>query len=417
MFVLEALVLTFVTTPLAVYFYPLDLRRNSSSTTLDVAIDGSCGANNRSQASNVPAKRRFTVVLDRLEHLPGAIEFSMLVSPTIFPQKYQSSSLSSFSLPKGRSNSLSIEALRLIELSDRPSAIMKSSVIDELLRTDPLLAVFKMFGLLHGLQVRPGIDIVAYDDLASSVIRHAQKYRSEMILLPWLLPSINATKSHPIVLASDSATISPSPIAAIKTASSSFLSELSTINHSDFIQDVFRHSRTNVAVFVDHNTDNVAQGIKRQHLFLPFFGSPDDRLALNFVVQCCRNEKVTATVVRMIEKELNGLASPELIPMTAGLPFERNDATSWEGYFRASSSPSPDVSSRIDFREHLMTLPLHASIREADSRKQPGAQLLIVVGRRQFGKESHSKDLEVLMAEYGGVGAEVRKTIGDVATA
>jgi hypothetical protein len=47
-----------------------------------------------------------------------------------------------------------------------------------------------------------------------------------------------------------------------------------------------------------------------QHLFLPFFGGPDDRLSLSFVVQLCANPTVTATVVRMKKT-----ASDELSPV------------------------------------------------------------------------------------------------------
>jgi len=40
------------------------------------------------------------------------------------------------------------------------------------------------------------------------------------------------------------------------------------------------------------------------HIFLPFFGGPDDRLALEFVVGLCRrNERLRATVVRLQKVE------------------------------------------------------------------------------------------------------------------
>jgi len=43
------------------------------------------------------------------------------------------------------------------------------------------------------------------------------------------------------------------------------------------------------------------------HIFLPFFGGPDDRLALEFVVGLCRrNERLRATVVRLKKVESGG---------------------------------------------------------------------------------------------------------------
>src|SRR5882757_2264184 len=61
-----------------------------------------------------------------------------------------------------------------------------------------------------------------------------------------------------------------------------------------------------VALFVDpghthHTHINTSPGgnVEQQHIFFPFFGGPDDRLALEFVVQLCANPKMGATVVRM----------------------------------------------------------------------------------------------------------------------
>jgi hypothetical protein len=83
------------------------------------------------------------------------------------------------------------------------------------------------------------------------------------------------------------------------------------------------------------------------------------------------------------------------------------------------SSVSPVVPSRIEFRELATPVPLHATIQEAnklsESRK---ARLVAVVGRsRRLAVESHQKELQALMKEYGNVGSEVSKTVGDVASA
>ena len=42
-----------------------------------------------------------------------------------------------------------VDTLRLIELSDRTSAAMKSSAVDPLKDTDPLLGIFRVFGELN----------------------------------------------------------------------------------------------------------------------------------------------------------------------------------------------------------------------------------------------------------------------------
>jgi hypothetical protein len=45
--------------------------------------------------------------------------------------------------------------------------------------------------------------------------------------------------------------------------------------------------------------DSKTRFVPDHHIFLPFFGGPDDRLALDFVVQICANPRVRGTVVRL----------------------------------------------------------------------------------------------------------------------
>jgi hypothetical protein len=52
-------------------------------------------------------------------------------------------------------------------------------------------------------------------------------------------------------------------------------------------------------------------GVHEQtHLFLPLVGGPDDRLALDFVVQLCANPRVRATVVRITKRDIPVDVSP-----------------------------------------------------------------------------------------------------------
>ena len=64
----------------------------------------------------------------------------------------------------------------------------------------------------------------------------------------------------------------------------------------------------------------------RQHdVFLPFFGDPDNRLALEFVLQICANPRMNGTVVRVtkcdvIERDV------AVLPGGAGKDIERINA-------------------------------------------------------------------------------------------
>jgi hypothetical protein len=84
MFVLEALVITFMTTPLVIYFYPPHLRRRTaaSGANFDNIADNSGAATKaRGPFQDGEFKTRFTVVLDKLEHMPGMMVLAQVIQP------------------------------------------------------------------------------------------------------------------------------------------------------------------------------------------------------------------------------------------------------------------------------------------------------------------------------------------------
>jgi len=339
MFVLEALVLTFMTTPLVRWFYPPHLRRRiaASGTNFYNIPDDEAVARSQRVTNSEDLRTKFTVVLDKLEHLPGMMALVQLIQPSL--SEPRSSSMQRHALPC----SIFTETLRLIELSDRVSAVMKSSISDTLLLTDPMLSIFRMFGHLNGIKVSPALSVVKFDDLAYSVAEHAKNHDSDMILIPWLPPvhtsdgNYSPTPSmdaHQQLLAPP---ITPNSTTATNNTTSGFKSQFShspfdmffkpsgvgggmsgsgggnntnsaSFLHSQFVRGVFSQSKTDVALFVDQSTLDLTSivggnggivGGLQQHIFLPFFGGPDDRLALDFVVQICANPRVRGTVVRM----------------------------------------------------------------------------------------------------------------------
>ena len=108
------------------------------------------------------------------------------------------------------------------------------------------------------------------------------------------------------------------------------------------------------------------------------------------------------------------------------------DNISWAQYAPASVSNAKPSYSRtasssaaselhIEFKHLLTHIPLHTAIQEATAvaHSSPGYKLVVVTGRsRRLAVENHRVELKTLMDEYSGqVGVEVRKTVGDVATA
>jgi hypothetical protein len=89
MFVLEALCLTFATTPTVSFLYPPHLRTRATSTGPSFANvrdpkDDESGTKDRWPSKHDEDgvwKRRFTVVLDKLEHLPSVMAITQLLHP------------------------------------------------------------------------------------------------------------------------------------------------------------------------------------------------------------------------------------------------------------------------------------------------------------------------------------------------
>lgn len=312
MFVLEALTLTFMTTPLVRALYPPERRviatsGGAPSKTRDDE-GGDLDADKKSLMNEEqPWRYRFTVVLDKLEHMPCMMALTQLIRPPV-PDFSSVVSMSATSDPaplKYRTPEVSINALRLIELSDRASAVMKSSTADTLIHTDPLLGIFRMFGELNDLPVSSSLAIVPHDDLACNVVDHAKQDASQLILLPWLPPCASIAET------SEGATLrrekfDHNPFEVIFGTSRD---KSASAIHSQFVRGVFAQSETDVALFVDpgNHLNTGAKTGGSYHIFLPFFGGPDDRLALEFVVQLCTNPRINATVVKMEKREIENM--------------------------------------------------------------------------------------------------------------
>ena len=311
MFILEALTLTFITTPLVMALYPPE-RRVRVGTSAPLAEGDERGQHDEGASIKIteeqPWRHRFTVVLDKLDHIPGAMALTQLfLPPHSTPSDATSTTTKVDTIDKFKMPDVSVDALQLIELSDRTSAMMKSSVADSLIHTDPVLGIFRMFGELNELAVTTSLSVVPYDDFAHRVAEHARIHASHFIFLPWLPPT-----APTVVDTSDTDTggggatpkitkhdQNPFDVLFGNVSADKSPSEV----HSQFVRGVFAQSKTDVALFIDTSDRSGARVGGSLHVFLPFFGGPDDRLALDFVVQLCLNPRMTATVVRMMKRE------------------------------------------------------------------------------------------------------------------
>ncbi|CAE6526951.1 unnamed protein product [Rhizoctonia solani] len=449
MFVLEALVLTFATTPVTLWLYPLKYRVRASAVGDDFS-HASDDETSRSRSSpcdddllGLTGRRRFLFVFDKFESLPSAMMISRLLQVT--PRSTESRpelaeselvdlripELSEFAQlpvqePPPRRHSVNMDALRLLELTERTSAVMRSSEVDQLLMHDPLLTVFKTFAELEDIPVTGSLSIVSPENFVPSIMEHSIQNGDEMVVVSWT-PTIGPGQDvH-------------NPFGALFKNSGT--ENTSSGIRSPFLRQLFSQSSVDVALFIERGTgatQNLGGRGGAQHLFLPFFGGPDDRLALSFVVQLCKHPLVSATVVRvrnvedmdmdtavpglsgtsrdtnpLVENDqvatvhsISGLSDIVYAPTDtqARLASDTHDDMMWS---RCSTEPSS-----IKFKTIATPTPIRSIVALAQTLGSK-CRLISVVGRgKQFAPESHREE----MKKFGG-GGEVRKTAGDVAAA
>lgn len=327
----------------------------------------------RGSARSLPhsdAKLRLTVVLDKQEHIPALMTITrFLQAPqeirarrTSEPSTSAGSSESSQHSPDHFNPRVSIDALRLIELTERTSMLMKSAVTDELIRTDSLLTMYRTFGDLHDVNVSSSLSIVSQDRFAQAVVDHAGLHFSDMIVLSWIAPgapgqglsspSSDVYKAigggEPSTPAADAETSGGvyNPFDALfRTNNINAPADIpiTSTSNAQFVRRVFAESRVDVAVYVDRSYLRAngllgagSSGMK-QHILLPFFGGPDDRLALTFVMQLCAHPGMTATIVRMTKTEASELYPETRRPAEAVTTDSNGNGAFLEGVARNQS--------------------------------------------------------------------------------
>lgn len=141
-------ILTFAATPLTLAFYPSHLRRS-----VEHKPDETTETVRPSRDEQPDVRSRFTIVLERFENLGPLFVFSRLVAtPPSFSPASTATSLDGTlaledqvasverKLPQ-RQDAVAFDTLRLVELTDRTSAVMNASSefnTEENLQKDPL---------------------------------------------------------------------------------------------------------------------------------------------------------------------------------------------------------------------------------------------------------------------------------------
>ena len=301
MFVVHALILTFMTTPLVLLFYPAKYRVHHQGDRKNVGDESATGMKRLSDGATMT---KFALILDKIEAVPAAMTLSQLLSPpfasspmsserTSIIEKAMDAKVDDPNSALKTLPSVTVGVLRLIELTNRTSAVLKSREASSFVYNDPVISVYRTFGQLNRLNVTTNLSVVSQEQFPDTIAKHASETGSQMTIIPWPRGVTSMDEEQ-----KDGAR-NPFDGVFHKTTT---VDQTSSVVFSEFIRNVFARSPSDVALFVDRGL-NVGYVTGNQHLFLPFFGGPDDRLALTFLGQLCENPLVTATVVRIVAKD------------------------------------------------------------------------------------------------------------------
>ncbi|KAI9139264.1 Sodium/hydrogen exchanger family-domain-containing protein, partial [Paraphysoderma sedebokerense] len=176
--VLMALVTTFMTSPLISWIYPIhlinkDRERFSSSFELSKISSIGEGADPTSPETEpcLAEDLRALVCLETMDSVPTLMHLVQIFQyyRHFYPDR-----------------PLTVHALRLMELSERTSAVMKAAESSATLKFDPIINVFKTFGGLNSIDVNPILSVSTVQDFGENIVSYAELYNVNFILLPWL---------------------------------------------------------------------------------------------------------------------------------------------------------------------------------------------------------------------------------------
>ncbi|CAH1756925.1 1518_t:CDS:2 [Entrophospora sp. SA101] len=488
--VIMALITTFATTPLAIWIYPHKYQRKfehkpETNNKLGDVDEKEVTGHSAYSSSKAKKDKNLLVVLDKVEFLPAMMTLIQLLqtSSSLYPalstisttdpqptsstrdstattttttvttlaknsdsvtdkatvavDKKRKNSASSSS-DGNSSGSLTVHVLRLVELTQRISTVIKFSESEETILHDPIMNVFRTFGKLNFVNVKPNLAIVSRQDFAQQIADSASENHADSVIVPW----------------GGAGAVIEDPSNMFEEMIGSHKNKSTSPQVSNYIQGAFNllSEQANVFVFVDRGLGFSRQKTSKDlpastsggfvKIFLPFFGGKDDREALKFVVKLVKNPNVEVEVMIIIksneptdndavletnlalhegEEEPEGSVKPPLTHKVSiastvlsggeGHESKKLDDELIEKYKKQKSS-----NSRIRYTDVLSATPLQTAVEKA--KKIVERKDLVVIGRGRYssGALNHRAEfLEVIKNIGGSYGDETRKSLGDVA--
>ncbi|THY78223.1 hypothetical protein D6C86_00238 [Aureobasidium pullulans] len=428
-FVVMALITTFITTPLTMALYPPWYQKKLEAWKKGL-IDWDTGnpINSGDDTSSIVAAKLETskiktlLVHLRLDNMPTLMTFvSLLAAPT----KSGEAAVRQHPMLAGRSASvaeslkapnrpLEVHGVRMIELTDRDSSVMSVSDVEEFHWKDPIINTFRNFGRLYNLRVSGEVAIALESSFAEIITSKASNENSDLLVLPWSESgSINEQQSYNGTPATPRRLEDTSYVSFVAAALKSATTNTAVLVNRGFGGSAKAHrptlSRQASKISLSNDRGPASSPImdKSHHIFMPYFGGADGRMALRLVLQLAENPEVTATVVFF--DRLEGSGSPESKEAEShGSPREitrEGSSSSREGkagavarvedsdesFFAMIQKSLPvELSSRVIMESVSSHSPLEEAIARAQievAQNPKNAGDLIVVGRKDLSNE------------------------------
>lgn len=320
MFVVMALVTTVATTPLTKAFYPpwyqkkVERWRRGEIDWDENPLEppGSSEGDHISKL-NTSQVRRLMVHL-RLDSLSSVFTFVALFGPENHAKAARLEGASEGAEDtevQVRRKPLEVHGLRVIELTERTSTVMHVTEFEEVFSLrDPVVNAFRAFSQLHDVAVSGRVAVAQVDAYADTLMAQASEVSSDFALIPWGEYGSVTDDNQSAPFAVDASDRFRSN-AHLDFIHQTLQKAITTCNTGIFIDNGFGGiikpadkpllSRTKSAMSLRSHRELASLPVadKSHHIFFPFFGGADDRVALRIVLQLAKNSHVTASIVHI----------------------------------------------------------------------------------------------------------------------
>jgi hypothetical protein len=333
-FVVMALVTTFATTPLVAWLYPpwyqrkLDLwkRGKIDWDGKPIPQEESTDSSEGDWAEHHEAVRKVIVYL-RVDGLPRIFQLVSMfaakreeVEPAgpllkpegggVFKNQKALASVATIRRP------VQVDGLRLMELTERESSVMRVSELEEYATRDPIIKAFGTFGTSHDVAVGGQVAVVPGRNFSTTLLKRAKELSADFIVIPWSetgtmseQPSFFDDQSGGPLANREFARLVSETCEKARTSSNvgviidkSVISAATQPGSPNDDRPAWHLNRTNTGVSVQDRKKSVITfqlaDSGRQRLIVLYSGSEDDLFGVKLGLQFAKNENVDLKVIK-----------------------------------------------------------------------------------------------------------------------